>query len=167
MTWVACFGRWLITGFTIIFISGCAHSLRATNQADQQDLRWLGKLAITVHSLPAQAFSAEFELQGDAQRGSLTFFSPLGNTVARLQWDGDGAQLQSSGEAQRFESLDALTQHTTGTTLPVASLFEWLKGGDPDTPGWQVILQELPSGRLSARRFAPEPPVDLKVILER
>lgn len=167
MTWVARLGHWWITVFAIILIAGCAYSPRATKQEGQQDLRWLGKLAITLHSEPAQAFSAEFELQGDAQRGSLTFFSPLGNTVARLQWGDAGAQLQTAGETQRFASLDALTLHTTGAALPVASLFEWLNGGEPDTPGWQVDLRQLPDGRLSARRLAPEPTAELKVILER
>lgn len=164
---MAHFGRWVVTIFAIFLIAGCANTTGARDQKDQQISHWQGRLAITVHSTPAQAFSADFELQGDAQRGSLSFFSPLGNTVARLQWDGEGAQLQTSGEAQQFASLDALTLHTTGATLPVASLFEWLRGSAPDTPGWQVDLRELPVGRLSAQRLAPEVPAELKVILER
>jgi len=122
---------------------------------------------LTVRSDPVQAFSADFELQGTPQAGELAFFSPLGNTVARLQWDGNGAHLQSSGQAQDFDSLDELTLHTTGAVLPVASLFAWLKGEDADTPGWQVDLQALPAGRLSAQRIAPEPAAQLKIILER
>ena len=59
------------------------------------------------------------------------------------------------------------TLHTTGATLPVASLFAWLKGNEPATPGWQVDLRELVNGRLNAKRLAPEVPVDLKIILQR
>jgi outer membrane lipoprotein LolB len=122
---------------------------------------------LTVHSEPVQAFSADFDLQGDAQTGVLTFFTPLGTTVARLQWSNEGANLQASGETQHFASLDALTLHATGAVLPVASLFAWLQGDALDTPGWQVDLQGLPNGRLSAQRTAPEPPAQLKIILER
>lgn len=122
---------------------------------------------LTVHSEPVQAFSADFDLQGDAQTGVLAFFTPLGTTVARLQWSSEGAYLQASGETQHFASLDALTLHATGAVLPVASLFAWLQGDALDTPGWQADLQGLPNGRLSAQRTAPEPPAQLKIILER
>ena len=132
-----------------------------------QDGYWQGRLALKVHSTPVQAFTADFELQGNAEAGTLSFFTPLGSTAARLQWDAGGAQLQTTGEPQRFESLDALTLHTTGATLPVPSLFAWLKGSEPSTPGWQVDLHDLPNGRLNAQRLAPEIPADLKIILER
>ncbi len=122
---------------------------------------------LTVRSEPVQAFSADFDLQGNAQTGELAFFTPLGTTVARLQWSSEGAYLQASGETRHFESLDALTLHATGAVLPVASLFAWLKGDALDTPGWQVDLQGLTNGRLSAQRMAPEPPAQLKIILER
>lgn len=122
---------------------------------------------LKVQSEPAQAFSADFDLQGDAQVGQLAFYTPLGNTAARLDWNALGARLQTAGETRQFESLDALTRHTTGTTLPIASLFEWLKGGEPLTPGWQVDLRDLPDGRLSARRLPPEIPADFKIILDR
>ncbi len=122
---------------------------------------------LKVHSDPAQAFSADFDLYGDAQTGHLSFFTPLGNTAARLDWSVQGARLQTSGEPQQFESMDALTQHTTGAILPIASLFEWLKGRDPITPGWQVDLRDLADGRLSASRLAPEIPAELKIVLDR
>jgi outer membrane lipoprotein LolB len=114
-----------------------------------------------------QAFSAEFEMQGDAQAGTLAFFTPLGSTVARLQWSDEGAYLQASGETQHFVSLDALTLRATGAVLPIASLFAWLKGEAPETPGWQVDLGDLQNGRLNARRLAPDTPADLKIVLER
>lgn len=151
----------------IVLIAGCAHTTRAKGPNDPDAPLWQGRLLLTVRSEPVQAFSADFELQGTPLAGELAFFSPLGSTVARLQWGSDGAHLQSSGQTQDFDSLDALTLHTTGAVLPVASLFAWLKGEESDTPGWQVDLQGLPNGRLSAQRTAPEPPAQLKIILER
>jgi outer membrane lipoprotein LolB len=153
--------------FAIIFIAGCASPTRARGLLDQNDSFWQGRLALKVHSAPEQAFSADFELQGNADAGTLSFFTPLGSTAARMQWDAAGAQLQTTGEPQRFASLDALTLQTTGATLPINSLFAWLKGSEPPTPGWQVDLHDLPRGRLNAQRLAPEIPADLKIILER
>jgi outer membrane lipoprotein LolB len=150
-----------------VFIAGCAHTTGARGQNDQQGSYWQGRLALKVHSTPMQAFSADFELQGNAEAGTLSFFTPLGSTAARLEWDVDGAQLQTTGEPQRFESLDALTLNTTGATLPIHSLFAWLNGSESLTPGWQVNLQDLPNGRISAQRLAPEVPADLKIILQR
>ena len=156
-----------ILTFTIIFIAGCAHPTGANGQIDQNATFWQGRLALKVHSTPVQAFSADFELQGNAEVGTLSFFTPLGSTAARLQWDATSAQLQTTGEPQHFESLDALTLHTTGATLPVASLFAWLKGNEPPTPSWQVDLRDLGNGRLTAQRLAPDVPADLKIILQR
>ena len=136
-------------------------------QNGPEDSFWQGRLALKVHSTPVQAFSADFELQGNAEAGTLSFFTPLGSTAARLQWSAAGAQLQTTGEPQYFASLDALTLHTTGATLPIHSLFAWLRGQEPPTPGWQADLLELTNGRLSAQRLAPEVPADLKIILQR
>lgn len=141
--------------------------MRANGPSDQNNSYWQGRLALKVHSTPEQAFSANFELQGNAEAGNLSFFTPLGSTAARMQWDATGAQLQTTGEAQRFASVDALTLHTTGATLPIHSLFAWLKGSEVPTPGWQVDLHDLHNGRLHAQRLAPEIPADLKIILER
>ena len=139
----------------------------ARGQYGPNDSLWQGRLALKVHRTPVQAFSADFELQGNAEAGTLSFFTPLGSTAARLQWSAAGAQLQTTGEPQHFESLDALTLHTTGAILPIHSLFAWLKGNAPTTPGWQVDLHELADGRLTAQRLAPEVPADLRIILQR
>ncbi len=154
----------------IVFIAGCTSTTGARDpfsKTGSGDGHWQGRLALKVHSTPTQAFTANFELQGNAQAGLLSFFTPLGSTAARLQWDGAGAQLQTKGEPQQFESLDALTLHTTGASLPVASLFAWLKGNEPVTPGWRVDLRELPTGRLRAQRLAPDVPADLTIILDQ
>ena len=166
--WISLRFAWMtLFAFTSIFIAGCAHPTGASGQLDVNTSYWQGRLALKVHSTPVQAFSADFELQGSAEAGSLSFFTPLGSTAARLQWDASSAQLQTTGDPQRFESLDALTLHTTGATLPVASLFAWLKGNTPPTANWQVDLTDLADGRLTAQRLAPEVPADLKIILQR
>jgi outer membrane lipoprotein LolB len=111
--------------------------------------------------------SASFELTGNPQTGSLTLFTPLGNTVAKLQWTPAQATLRTRGEPQHFGSLQALVQHATGTDIPIAALFAWLQGDQATAPGWEADLQARADGRISARKLAPEPAAELKVILDR
>jgi outer membrane lipoprotein LolB len=153
--------------FSTFLVAGCAINTGASSAFRDQNSLWQGRLLLKVYSEPIQAFSADFELQGDAQLGRLSFFTPWGSTAARLEWTPQGARLQTTGQPQHFESLGALTLHTTGATLPIASMFDWLKGQSPETPGWQVDLKDLANGRFSARRMAPETPAELKIILER
>jgi outer membrane lipoprotein LolB len=151
----------------IFLIAGCAVPVSTSGTNNAENAHWQGRLAVKVYSTPVQAFSADFDLQGSAQAGTLVFSSPLGSTVARLQWNARSAQLQTTGEPRYFDSLDALTRQATGTELPIASLFAWLQGSAPDTPGWQVDLQNLPNGRLSAQRLPPATPAELTILLER
>jgi outer membrane lipoprotein LolB len=127
---------------------------------------WQGRLALNVQSTPAQSFSASFDLQGSAQAGNLVFTTPLGTTVARLQWDASSAMLYSNGEPQKFDSLENLVHHATGTDLPIASMFAWLRGIDASAPGWQVDLSALPAGRLAAHRSSGDAPAELKILLD-
>ncbi len=122
---------------------------------------------MTIASDPVQAFSADFELGGNALAGTLIFSSALGTTLAQVQWDSSTAVLQSGAQTQRFASLAQLTQHLTGAEIPVASLFAWLQGQEAAASGWQADLGELAQGRLHARRESPAPPVDLKIVLQR
>jgi outer membrane lipoprotein LolB len=158
--------RWCVW-LALLFLVGCASMSGHKPALGAAQSHWQGRLALKVHSTPAQAFAADFDLQGNAEAGTLSFFTPLGGTAARLQWDADGAQLQTTGAPQHFESLDALTLHITGAPLPVASLFAWLHGLEPDTPGWQADLRELSTGRLLAQRLPPEVPAELKITLDQ
>jgi outer membrane lipoprotein LolB len=152
--------------FAIFFIAGCESTTGLNGTFDAKTSHWQGRMSLKVQSAPPQAFAADFDLLGTVEAGSLTFTSPLGTTLARLQWDRSAAFLHSGGQSQRFDSLDALTRHTLGTELPIASLFSWLHGTDIDTPGWQADLHDLPAGRLNARRVTVDAPAQLKIILE-
>ena len=158
--------RW-IPIFAMYFIAGCAHVSSLPGTFDSKGSRWAGRLSVRVQTDPPQTLSAQFELQGGVDNGTLVLTSPLGTTMASIQWDQQQATLQMATEVQRFDSLDALTRHVSGTELPVLSLFSWLNGKSTESPGWSVDSQDLSEGRLSARRFSPPPVADLKIILER
>jgi outer membrane lipoprotein LolB len=157
----------LLLLFAIVFIAGCASvpGARAPNEAETT--HWQGRLALKVYSTPVQAMTANFELQGNAQSGTLVLTTVLGSTLARMQWDATSATLQSSNGVQQFESLAALVRHATGTDLPVASLFAWLRGQPATATDWEADLSEIPNGRLNARRMTAINAAELKIILDQ
>jgi outer membrane lipoprotein LolB len=133
---------------------------------EEKDTHWQGRLAVKVFTKPVQAFTANFELQGRADRGELVLISPLGTTLAHMEWTPDSATLVAEGKQQHFDSLQALAIATTGTDLPVASLFAWLQGRADEALGWQADLSELANGRLGAHHLE-EVQAELKIILDR
>ena len=151
---------------SLLWLAGCASPPSAPRATGEPEAHWQGRLAVKVYSKPVQAFSANFDLQGQPARGELTLTSPLGTTLARLQWDARAASLQANGEQKDYDSLQALAQKVTGTDLPVASLFAWLRGRDEAAPGWQVDLSHLADGRLQAQHTEAVQ-AELKIILDR
>lgn len=87
--------------------------------------------------------------------------SPLGNEVARIETDAEGATLKRAGAAdERAPSFGALSERILGVALDPASLAGWLHGAPPDAAGeWVVSIEETQRAgsvdmarRLSARR---------------
>ncbi len=146
--------------------TGCATKPAPAAKDDAQG-PWSGRLALRLDSSPPQSFTAAFELKGHAQAGELALRTPLGNTAALLSWAPGRATVRSGSDLQEFDSLDALATHATGTSLPIAALFDWLTGVPTQAAGWSADLTELPAGRLQARRLEPQPTADLRLVLER
>jgi outer membrane lipoprotein LolB len=72
--------------------------------------------------------SAGFSLDGDARQGELNLFSPLGTTLATLQWNPATTQWLQGGQHRRYDSMAHLTEETTGAALPMDAMFDWLQG---------------------------------------
>lgn len=147
----------------LTLLGGCATPPAAPTDGP----RWSGRLALSVHSDPPQSFSAGFELHGQAQQGQLRLHTPLGSTLATVTWSRDRAELHTSGPVQHFDSLDTLTLHLTGSSLPIAAWFDWLSGTATPVHGWQTDLSRLPQGRLTAQRLPPEVAAELRVVLDQ
>jgi outer membrane lipoprotein LolB len=152
--------------FALLLLAGCANQQQLQKPLHDNDTYWQGRLSVKVFSKPVQAFTANFELQGRADQGELVLISPLGTTLAHMQWTPDSASLMADGKQRRFDSLHELARATTGTDLPVASLFAWLHGIADESLGWQADLSELSDGRIMARH-PEEVQAELKIILDR
>lgn len=153
--------------FATIFIAGCAAPTRAIVSNESEVSLWRGRLAVRVESEQPQAFSAGFELTGNAQAGELTLYTPLGNTAAALSWSPQTAVMRSNGDVRHFESLDALIKQAVGTEIPVVALFAWLAGDNMAVAGWSADLSDHANGRITARRTQPAPLAELRLVLEK
>lgn len=169
---------WLVAAAVL---GGCATAPSPTAPGDSL----AGRLMVRVDPTPASEarnVTASFDLQGSPQQGRLDLSTPLGTVLAQARWaPGKVALVTSQGE-QRFASLDELTREVLGESLPVAALFDWLRGrpwpGAPSTPtaapaergfqqlGWQVSLARFDEGWISARR-EQAPVVTVRAKLDR
>jgi outer membrane lipoprotein LolB len=157
---------WLVA-VAALLLAGCATPPKPVAAPGSQVGPWSGRLALQVEDRQSQSFSAAFELSGNAQAGKLALSSPLGGTLAVLSWAPGSATLQNNGQSRQFDSVDALVTHATGSAIPVAALFDWLRGANTPVPGWKADLSQLGQGRLHAERLEPPPHADLRVILDQ
>ena len=144
-----------------------------------------GRLALRVEAAegaPARSVTAAFELHGDAGRGRLDLSTPLGSVLAQARWAPGSVVLSTPQGDTRFDDLDALTRAVLGESLPVAALFDWLRGrpwpGAASTPsvapaepgfeqlGWVVSLARFDDAQVAARR-ARVPVVTVRAKLDR
>ena len=162
---------WAKVAFSVVFLVnfllvGCAlPQKKITSQSDAAS-SWRGRLAVSVNDAHLQNFSAGFELTGNALAGEMTLFSPLGSTAAVLTWNPQMATMRVDSDVQHHLSLKALIGHVIGIEIPVDALFAWL-GGDPVVAdGWNPDLSRRASGRITAKRTTPDPPVELRIVLD-
>ncbi len=173
---------WLVWMLVAAAVAGCATPPRlATVEGDTL----AGRMTVQVEATPtsrARSLSAAFDLQGSPEQGRLDLSTPLGTMLAQAHWaPGRVALFTPEGERQ-FANLDELTREVLGESLPLAALFDWLRGrpwpGAPSTPtsgspesgfrqlGWVVSLARYAEGWVSARRESP-PAVLVRARLEQ
>jgi len=151
----------------VVLLAGCATPapIRSVSQPPSTK-QWQGRISVTVQSDPPRNMSAGFSLDGDARQGELNLFSPLGTTLATLQWNPTSTQWLQGSQQRRYDSMAHLTEETTGAALPMDAMFEWLEGRATPSPGWQADLSALNQGSLIAKRITPEPLVVLRIKLD-
>lgn len=160
-------GIWLLPALLCCVLTGCGlFSFKSNHTALAQTGNWEGRLNLKILSKPPEQFSANFTLQGSSQLGELTIYTPIGTTLAEANWDTNGATLSEGSQKQYFASMDALTRHVTGASLPLPALMTWLNNDGDLISGWEIRSENLSSGRrLFARRVNPLPQLQLTLIL--
>lgn len=149
-----------------LWLAGCAAPLAASGDATRAQ-SWSGRLSLRVDSEPVQTFAALFDLRGTPERGTLTLTTPIGSTLAELQWSPNEALLKNGSETRRYGSVEALIQAATGAAIPVDALFGWLDGRNETVTGWRPDLSQWSAGKLQAVRESPLPRSDLRIVFER
>ncbi len=160
-------GAGVVAAGALLAMTGCA-APEAVRQTVQSDV-WRGRLGLQVFDTDgsiAQSLSASFFLQGNPQQGLLEVFNPLGNQVARLQWQPQRAWLQQGQKQWESPSLAELVERSLGAEIPIAALFAWLQGHSAQAQGWQADLSRYHQGRIVAQRLQPLPRTQLRVVLQ-
>ena len=152
----------MLTGCTTASRTGKSLSAEQTNNPE-----WQGRISVQVQGSHPSSMSASFSLRGDAKSGELDLYSPLGTTLAALQWTPQRVQFSDGGKQQFFNSLNELTERATGAALPVDAIFDWLQGHDVQATGWLADLSAAPQGTVTARRISPAPEVMLRIKLDQ
>lgn len=153
---------------------GCA-SLPPPGPGEPQALS--GRLSVQVAGDAARSFNAAFELIGSPERGSLALSTPLGTQVAQADWSAEAVRLRSREGERIYPDLDSLSQAALGERVPLAALFDWLRGrawpGAASVAntqgfaqlGWNVDLSRYGEGWVVAERAAP-PAVTVRARLD-
>jgi outer membrane lipoprotein LolB len=165
----------LIAGLgLVLWLSACntpPQALSAQDAAQQAALAqlpsWSGRLGLRIDSEPVQAHSAGFLLRGNAERGELSLFTPLGTTLYLLEWTPSTARLHANGKIHTAANVSELSERATGSAIPVAEVFDWLAGRPTPQSDWQVDSSQSEAGRWVAVREQPAPRTVLRIVLDR
>jgi len=167
-----------------VLLSGCASLKHQEAEVREGDLRLSGKLSVQVDAEDGspdgrkRGGSGAFELIGGPVAGQLELSTPLGSLVARASWNKDQVLLKTPDGERSYADLDALTREMLGEPIPVAALFDWMRGrawpDAPSTPldagfeqlGWRIDLTRFADGVLIATRTAA-PTVVLRARIEK
>ncbi len=165
-----------------IGLSGCAS---VGTREFQSTEAISGRLSVRVEANgaePVKSVSGGFELLGSPLVGQLNLSSPLGNVLAQARWSQRQALLVTPEGESTFSDLDSLTEQMLGESLPVAALFDWLRGrpwsgaaSQVNAPpagvgfqqlGWSVSLARFDEGLITAQR-AQAPQVTVRAHVDR
>jgi len=179
---VTVFGR-CVALCAALLLSACAVAPKGGDSLGSDTLS--GRVAVRVDSVdgaPARSVNAAFELLGNANSGQLNLATPLGTVLAQARWAPGQVVLVTPKGETNYPDLDALTREILGEGLPVAALFDWLRGrpwsGAASTPanasgetgfeqlGWVVDLARFDEAWVAARRERA-PVVTLRAKLDR
>lgn len=151
---------------TTLVVAGCAYQTSDKFSFIKENSTWSGRFSLQTTAGGGRSFSAAFVLRGSPQFGELTISTPLGSTLAVATWHPGLAQLQQGYERRTFSDLDELTMALTGSVVPVASWFDWLRGEATQAEGWTVDLTQIARGRMQASGVSGAETTQIRLLLD-
>lgn len=136
----------LLAPLLALLLAGCATVPDLPQRPASRDIvqfAFVGRLAVrqgeTRHHV-------NVDWRHDAQRDEILLTTPLGQGVAELVRDAEGARL-TLADKRRYAASDwsALSRQVFGFPLPLGASARWLLGDITPTEGWRVTVVERES----------------------
>lgn len=167
--------HWPAGIFAILVLAGCA-GLPADGEAELKlgpplaRFNADGRLSLRQG---ARSDHLQFDWQHAPDRDVVLFSTPLGQGLAEIGREAEGAWLKVPGQVeQRARDLPALTQKLLGVPLPLEVLAEWMGGSHPEpqgeVDGWIVVVTESApyrERRLPRRIEIRRDDIELKIVI--
>ncbi len=131
--------------------TGAATSEEAASRPYHENIRINGRLSVSYQQYGRdEVIHGSFNWAQNADRTTITLFSPLGQTIAVIEVTPAFAILTQAGQAPRTAgNVDALVADALGWPLPVSGLRHWLQGFALDAEGNRFLVA-APSGSSKA-----------------
>jgi outer membrane lipoprotein LolB len=136
----------LLTPLLSLLLAGCATVPDLPQRPDSRDIiqfAFVGRLAVRQGEM---RHYANVDWRHDARRDEILLTTPLGQGVAELVRDADGARL-TLADKRSYAAADwsALSRQVFGLPLPLGASSRWLLGDITATDGWRVTVVERES----------------------
>lgn len=147
--------RPLFHGYLILLLSGCASTPPAQQpvtrpaHAEHASFVIVGRIAVKHEG---ERSSATVRWIHGAETDEILLFAPLGNTIARIQRNGQGIVLDTSDKHYAAQDAEELTQQALGWRLPLSGLQYWVLA--LPTPGEVFDIERDDNGQINLLRQA-------------
>jgi outer membrane lipoprotein LolB len=140
--------RFFLVGLLSISLGACSTTqVLSSSQANQtrslqEQVQLVGRISIQYQQNDqAQTASAGFEWQQAPQDLHISLSSPLGQTIATIHENAQGARLeQAKQEARTASDIEQLLADSLGWSIPIAGLKAWLQGFDIQANGKAIAI---------------------------
>lgn len=166
------FTAWIT--LSIVLLATCMGASCTFDRLKGAPQRFVGRIALSQEADPnnpdskADSWSAHFELAGTPEQGTLLLYTPVGTVIAQIEWQPNFASVKTSDAYHTYTNLNNLTFSYFQQNIPVAALFDWLRGQPTQQhiQGWEVDLTRAASGVIKAQRLTPAPIIRLRAIVD-
>ena len=146
-------GRWAGVWLLPFMLAGCAsmppapQPVTRPTQAEPVSFVLAGRIVVKQHE---QRSSATMRWTHQPDADEILLFAPLGQTVARIQRNGQSVTLDTGEQHLIAQDAEELTQQALGWRLPLSGLEYWVLGLPAPTAAFD--LQRADNGQINVLR---------------